>query len=208
MRRRTSAANWREPPKWNRLALEAGVRRKVFCASMADVFEDRTELAPWRADLFALIEATPALDWLLLTKRPENVAAMVPARWMAAGFPQHVWMGASVEHQDAVEERVPHLVALPARVRFLSMEPLLGRVSLLRHMLPASWVPPRIHWVIVGGESGAGARPMAPEWAQSLRDQCLFARVSFFFKQWGGTNKKAAGRLLDGREWNGMPLSQ
>lgn len=193
-RQRTSAANWRKPLAWNRKAAAEGRRYRVFCASLADAFEDRPELAPWRSNLFHLIQQTPRLDWLLLTKRPENVNRMIE---QATGFSDsamwfhsapHAWIGTSVEDQAAADERIPHLLRVPARVRFLSMEPLLGAVDL--------WAETRIandpaipyisvDWVIVGGESGPKARPMEPGWARSIRDQCVAAGVPFFFKQWG-----------------------
>jgi protein gp37 len=149
-----------------------------------------------RRRLFGLILDTPHLDWLLLTKRPENIARMVPLHfaggesWMRNGFPDNVWIGTSVENQATADERIPHLLNVPARVRFLSCEPLLGSVDIIRGYqwargaLSANYQPP-IHWVIVGGESGHGARPMHPDWARSLRDQCQAAGVAYFFKQWG-----------------------
>ena len=191
----TSAAYWHQPLEWNDKAEVDGERRRVFCASMADVFEDREDLIEPRARLWNLIAATPALDWLLLTKRPENLLRMVP--WMASdGMPwPNVWLGTSCEDQRRADERIPHLLSVPAVVRFLSCEPLLGPVT-----LRDEWRMPRfadddprslradgrgVDWVIAGGESGHGARPMHPGWARSLRDQCEEFGVSFFFKQWG-----------------------
>jgi protein gp37 len=183
---RTSDAYWRQPFKWNREAMDAGVRQRVFCASLADVFEDRPELRPWRTHLFAMIQHTPHLDWLLLTKRPENVIEMVV--WDAPGckLPENVWIGSSVENQEQADKRIPELLRVPARVRFLSMEPLLGPVDFQHVVTPASPDALRgVAWVIVGGESGRNARPMHPDWARSIRDQCQAAGVPFFFKQWG-----------------------
>lgn len=199
-----SESMWKEPLRWNREAAEAGERRRVFCASMADVFEDRPDLHAPRARLFRLIDATPHLDWLLLTKRPENmrIRAIEAARlafdggptWKDA-WPANVWAGTSVENQEAADRRIPHLLEVPAAVRFLSCEPLLGAVDILPYVaahdpgdesyyaLPPSARP--LHWVIVGGESGPGARPMHPDWARGLRDQCQTAHVPHFFKQWG-----------------------
>lgn len=182
-RRRTfNEKHWREPLKWNAEAAKAGERKRVFCASMADVFEDHPQLPPERAKLWALIEQTPNLDWLLLTKRPENISGMVP--W---DFPDNVWIGTSCEDQQRADERIPHLLRVPAKVRFLSCEPLLGPVTLRRWVRPSpGWAADLIHWVIVGGESGAGARPMHPQWARSLRDECQAAGdIAFHFKQWG-----------------------
>ena len=184
-------AHWRESLKWNRDAEQAGERRRVFCASMADVFEDRADLAPHRARLWALIEATPHLDWLLLTKRPENMTTMAPAGWHRR-WPANVWAGTTVGHPDS-RPRIAHLLRVPAAVRFLSVEPLLaaiefsdvgGRSDAIEQLGRRALAG--IDWVIVGGESGPGARPMHPEWARSIRDQCVAAGVPFFFKQWGG----------------------
>lgn len=211
-RKRTSAANWREPLKWNRDAQAAGIRQRVFCASLADVFEDRPELAEWRSDLFDLIYSTPHLDWLLLTKRPENVLDMVPANWHA-WLPANVWIGTSIENQAAADERIPHLLRIPASVRFLSMEPLLGPVDLDHVVSPGSLETLRgVQWVIVGGESGTKARPMHPDWVRSIRDQCQADGVPFFFKQWGEydavgrkVGKKVSGRELNGHYWDEYP---
>jgi protein gp37 len=224
VRIKTSAANWKQPLKWNRQAKENGTRYRVFCASMADVFEDKLdqpELNDWRRELFQLIINTPHLDWQLLTKRPENVNRMIER---ATGFgdsemwfhaARNVWIGTSVENQETADERIPHLLHIPAAVRFLSVEPLLGAVDLgLAGTVPSDISPQyrlvgsMIHWVIVGGESGRGARPMHPDWVRSIRDQCNEAGVPFFFKQWGGANKKKTGRLLDGREWDEFPEVQ
>jgi len=202
-RRLTGGDNWRKPARWNREAQKEGTRTRVFCASLADVFEDREELLPWRERLFGLIDVTPSLDWLLLTKRPQNIEQMYPRSW-AQRPPQNVWFGTTVEDRKALA-RIDHLRAVPATVRFLSIEPLLedlGEINLQG-----------IDWVIVGGESGHGARPMRPEWARSVRDQCIAQNVRFHFKQWGeydstGTRvgKHAAGRLLDGVLWEEYPL--
>lgn len=185
---RTSDANWKKPLQWNRQAEKEGRRFRVFCASLADVFEDRLELAPWRAELFDLIAKTPNLDWLLLTKRPENIMQMlIEAGRGFQDLPDHLWIGTSVENQDAADKRIPELLKVPAKVRFLSCEPLLGEV-LLRRWLPPSregWAPSPIHWCIVGGESGRGARPMHNRWARSIRDQCIESKIPFHFKQHG-----------------------
>lgn len=165
--------------------------RLVFVNSMSDTFH---EYVPKRfiQDLFKVMEETPRHKYQLLTKRAERLAELAPA----LPWPENVWMGVSVENADYVH-RIDHLREVPAAVRFLSLEPLLGPLPNLNLE--------GIHWVIVGGESGPGARPMDPEWARDLRDQCVEAQVPFFFKQWGGVNKKKAGRLLDGRTWDEMP---
>jgi protein gp37 len=213
-------------------------RRRVFCASLADVFDNEVP-AEWRADLFRLIAATPHLDWLLLTKRIGNAARMLneaeraidksfgQTPWEEAPWP-NVWIGATVVNQAEADRDVPKLLEVPARVRFLSIEPMLGPIDLDtwpesgcgRNWLDAS---PGIDWVIAGGESGPQARPMHPAWVRSLRDQCEANAVPFLYKQWGewrpcglpgphatsehifpdGTammriGKKYAGRMLDG----------
>jgi protein gp37 len=306
---RTSAANWRKPLRWDRTAfhecitcgwrgedralVEPGrvcpacsgnafraARRRVFCASLADVFDN--EVPPqWRSDLFELIGGTENVDWLLLTKRIGNVARMLddvrtelqlrglePQQWP---WP-NVWLGATICNQAEADRDIPKLLQVPARVRFLSIEPMLGPVDLervhgVRHSAPFSTLSdktpqghercvehapgycmrdcsgrwPAVDWIIAGGESGAHARPSHPDWFRSLRDQCAAAGVPFLFKQWGEfapttrtmaevaassrplmgvehsascpypialvdrVGKKAAGRMLDGREHNGFP---
>nr|WP_202397998.1 phage Gp37/Gp68 family protein [Burkholderia pseudomallei] len=198
-RRRTSVANWRRPLAWNaaheRFFAAQGRRQRVFCASLADVFDNAIDPA-WRRDLFDLIVDTPNLDWLLLTKRIGNVQQMVQAATLCDLLPSNVWLGATIVNQEEAERDIPKLLAVPARVRFLSMEPLLGPVDLVSS--GALWsdmngnivdAPSRglrgVDWVIAGGESGHGARPMHPDWARSLRDQCAAADVPFLFKQWG-----------------------
>ena len=280
-RRRTSASNWELPKRWNAQSdtfmAQHGRRQRVFCASLADVFDNAVD-PQWRADLFALIAATPNLDWLLLTKRIGNVRGMLaelahgndPDLSLLDMMPlPNVWIGATITSQAEADRDIPKLLKVPARVRFLSMEPLLGPVDLTGEWLTAKLgaypfkglasehrtrLVDLLDWVIVGGESGPNARPMHPDWARSLRDQCEAAGVPFLFKQWGewasvGTSpvhpestripgnlcrvtldgvtadhyvaistdggrkryeirsvgKKAAGRLLDGREWNGAP---
>lgn len=286
--RRTSEANWRKPLAWNAEAARLGVRYRVFCANLADVFDNEVP-AEWRSDLFDLIARTPHLDWLLVTKRIGNVGRMVEAATCMTTLPGNVWLGITVVNQAEADRDIPKLLATPAAVRFLSMEPLLGPVNVSRFMWPvharwpAKYKSPEeakcagetvtyhrqglvgawckfIDWVIVGGESGPHARPMHPQWARDIRDQCEAAGVPFLFKQWGEwsprakicgagedfqtldpqckrwpdvirlgehgldtrvtenctdvagqevyvqrVGKKAAGRLLDGREHNGFP---
>jgi protein gp37 len=221
---RTSDANWREPLKWNNAAMMAGERHRVFCASLADVFENRPELLPWRRDLFELIRITPYLDWLLLTKRPEHVVDMA---FNAGGYQtlQTCWVGTSVESQDVVESRVLALMKVPARVRFLSMEPLLGPVD-LTNVGPEKWDvtrgwkanaanergwanTSRIDWIIVGGESGQGARPCYTNWIDGIASQCKAAELPLFVKQLGGNHRcvddefgDVAIKLKDGKGGN------
>lgn len=209
-RQRTSESYWAKPYKWNQQARAEGRRYRVFCGSLCDVFEDRSELENWRYELLQLIINTPRLDWLLLTKRPENVDRLIEQAagvstelWLYAA--QNTWIGTSIEDQASADERIPHLLRIPARVLFLSCEPLLGTIDLLRIKWPnmEHWVDVlrggfwhetgfinhsdlyTIDWVICGGESGPQARPMHPDWARSLRAQCQEAGVPFFFKQWG-----------------------
>lgn len=211
-RRITSDAYWRKPLAWDRKAKATGETRRVFCASLADVFEDHPALPEPRTRLWRLVEQTPNLDWLLLTKRPQNVLSMTPADWRG-GFPPNVWLGTSTENQEWADKRIPHLMAAPAAVRFLSAEPLLGPIDLSRYLTPAplydrlwcptagrqidrigsgactcgtSHQPARLHWVIVGGESGGvKARPTQVEWVRSLITQCRDAEVAPFVKQLG-----------------------
>ena len=265
-RRRTSFANWKQPLKWNAEAKRLGIRYRVFCASLADVF-DNSVPNEWRADLFGLILQTPDLDWLLLTKRIGNARSMLVEAGDAAlmatfgsaistsfafSFP-NVWLGATICNQEEADRDILKLLDTPAVKRFLSIEPLLGPVNLTQvqcgarvldvlqgggfHETHFESLPqdhhPCVDWVIVGGESGHGARPMHPKWVRSLRDQCLATGTAFTFKQWGewaptrpgieifssssdykfddGTwveflGKKKAGRMLDGREFNEVPV--
>ena len=248
-------AAWREPLKWDKAAAAAGERHRVFCASLADVFEDwpnimrghkggylhhgkawgssqryvesediqigksRVTMADARRRLFELIDATPNLDWLLLTKRPENIRNLMPVyNWHACEtgdcphwnqsdcapreerqFRDNVWLGTSISDQATADKNVPELLKCRdlTPVLFLSAEPLLGSVDLSRYFpqTPILDCPPEllpyynahlaIDWVIVGGESGPHARPMHPQWACEIRDQCQDDGVPFFFKQNG-----------------------
>lgn len=253
-RRFFSDKHWNEPRKWDRSAAKRGVRERVFCASMADVLEERSDLDGPRYRLCRLIEETPNLDWMLLTKRPEN-APILSSAWFDGHWPANCWFGVTAESQEMADLRIPIALRVPAPIHFVSMEPLLGPVNLraLRDDTDedclALYFPlagegicdgmnePRrlshggIDLVIVGGESGHGARPTHPDWARSLRDQCAEAGVAFHFKQWGEwapcraagiyegvsrvdyndgaamlrLGKKQAGRELDGRTWDEMP---
>lgn len=185
-RSRTSASNWRKPYAWDRKAKAAGVRHKVFCASLADVFEDRKELEPWRDEMWAVIRKTPNLEWQLLTKRPENIAAMLPDDW-GLGW-SNVWLGTSAGVQATWDERLPVLRSVPAAVHFISMEPMLEAVD-VRPLLDVHGCD----WIIVGGESGVGARPMKLEWVRDVRTACEERSVPFFFKQKGERLAKQMG---------------
>lgn len=188
-RTRTSISYWKQPIKWNALARSTGVRRRVFCASLADVFEDREELIPIRYDLFGLIAATPQLDWMLLTKRPQNIERLWPGLYRAGSLLDecpppgasrwpNVWLGCTVEDQLRADERMPELLKVPAAVHFLSCEPLVEGV-----VLPIAKYP--VDWVIVGGESGAGARPFDIMWAHALVAQARSVGAAPFVKQLG-----------------------
>lgn len=198
-RRRTSAANWKQPLKWNREAAAFravhGRAPMVFCASLADVFDNQVP-DEWRRDLWALIDVTPKLIWLLLTKRPQNIRKMLPQDWQAPSVHgwHNVWFGTTVENQAEADRRIPQLLSFPAAKRFLSCEPLLGPVDLRSACIVERAMPTidhvrggvaRIDWVIAGGESGREARPSHPDWFRGLRDQCAAAGVPFLFKQWG-----------------------
>lgn len=239
-RRRTSEANWKLPIKWNREAMGAKLKHeiehdqalrrgekpaynplpspRVFCSSLADWLDDEVPIE-WLADLLALIHATPHLDWLLLTKRPENWSSRTcevwgkwihekdrkEFRWLdswrgasinsnrSGNPPANVWIGTTVEDQKRADERIPQLLSIPARVRFLSCEPLISNLDIVDSEsgwpLVDSSGNHQINLVICGGESGPKARPMHPDWARSLRDQCQAAGVPFFMKQMGGVRK-------------------
>lgn len=182
-RKRTSAANWRHPVIWNRrhaaFHAEHGHRQRVFCASLADVFDNK---APEGAltDLFALIEDTPHLDWLLLTKRPENIEKMIWPKW-DCGLPRNIWLGTTCEDQAAYDRRWPILRDIPAKVRFISYEPAIGPLR-----IEFNWRVPMPDWVICGGESGKGCRHMPDSWARDALVDCADRGIPFFMKQMAG----------------------
>ncbi|CAM4486963.1 phage Gp37/Gp68 family protein [Nocardia ninae] len=209
-------ARWRTP-------------RLVFVNSMSDLFHARVPESFVR-DVFAVIAATPQHTYQVLTKRPIRMRRMAER---GLEFPPNLWVGVSVEDQTTIE-RITYLRAVPAKVRFLSCEPLLGAIDLDAHLFPnecpggcgcrrpddadryecgcggpcSSWRPnPTVDWVIAGGESGPGAREIHTAWVRDLRDQCVDAGVPFFFKQWGGRTPKQHGRTLDGQIWNQMPTT-
>jgi protein gp37 len=197
-RQRTSHSYWGHPIAWDMLARAKRTRYRVFSASLADWLDDEVPI-DWLADLLALIQATPNLDWQLLTKRPENWYDRVnqafqlgwngdewASTWLDGEAPANVWIGTSVGTQKSADTRIPQLLEIPARVRFLSCEPLLEQINLGEHVCKAPHCAhASVDWVICGGESGSKARPMHPNWARSLRDQCAAGGVPFLFKQWG-----------------------
>jgi protein gp37 len=232
-RRTFGEKHWNEPFKWDRDAQKAGERRSVFADSMCDVFERLPESHPSyrhvevaRAKLFKVVKRTSNLDWLLVTKRTENIASMLPDDW-GNGYP-NVYLIATVESQSQTR-RIPELLAVPAVVHALSCEPLLSQVDLthIRHgeseinaltgkvstpndAMITGWgahYGNKIDWVIAGGESGDGFRAMDLDWARDLRDQCVKANVPFFFKQESGVHPNKVSPLLDGRLWQELPLS-
>ena len=165
--------------------------RLVFVNSMSDLFHGRVPVA-FLERVFEVMADTPRHTYQVLTKRPERAAFLADR----LPWPPNVWLGASVESNDYLW-RAEQLRAIPARIRFLSLEPLLAPVPDLDLA--------GLDWVIVGGESGPGARPLEPDWARAVRDRCGEANVPFFFKQWGGVHKHRTGRTLDGRTWDGFP---
>jgi len=175
-RRRTSVSYWRQPAKWNAEAGKSGERRRVFAYSLADIFEDRRDLDPWRADQWKLIEDTPNLDWMLLTKRHDCIERLLPPAWLDNPR-ENVWLGVTAENQRRADERIPALLRVPAKVHWISAEPLLGPIDL------RPWLG--ISWCIVGGESGHGARRMDPQWAKDILKHCREYGVAYHFKQKG-----------------------
>ena len=169
--------HWNEPLKWNRKAEQEGIRYRVFCASMADVFDNVVE-DKWRIRLFELTKATPHLDWLLLTKRIGNVPKMLPADW-GDGYP-NVWMGATVVNQEEADRDVPKLFDVAARLRWLSVEPQLGPIVMGDDFA-------MVDWVVYGGESGSleKVRPFNIEWARDGIRQCQDAGIACYVKQMG-----------------------
>ena len=177
-----------QPLEWKR-------PRMIFVNSMSDLFHKDIP----KAHIAAVFDTMEKADWHIyqvLTKRSSLMQKFINDRYKARPAPAHMWFGVSVENEKATS-RIAHLQKTNASIRFLSIEPLIapvGKVSLTG-----------IDWVIVGGESGYGARPMKPEWAIDIRNQCIKAKVAFFFKQWGGRSPKTGGRLLEGKEWSQFP---
>lgn len=172
------------PLKWKKPS-------RIFVNSMSDLFHESVPLS-YIARVFNIMEGAHQHEFQILTKRAERLQELAPL----LPWHENTWMGVSVE-SAAYKNRIVALRSTPAKVKFLSLEPLLGSLGTLNLS--------GIHWVIVGGESGPGARPMDGAWVREIRDQCLAQGVPFFFKQWGGVQKKKAGRLLDGRTWDEMP---
>jgi protein gp37 len=193
---RTSEANWKKPLLWANKA--NGSRPRVFCASLADWLDNRVP-GEWRSDLGDLIEATPELDWLLLTKRPENYRKLAP--WNLDKIPSNIWLGVTCEDQEYYERRWAILSRLKAAVKFVSYEPALGPLTRLQ-LQPGGSIP---DWIIAGGESGPDARRMKPGWVRALRDDCADLGIAFFLKQIGSNHDRwptnICGKGDDMSEW-------
>ncbi len=180
-----------QPLAWSR-------SRMIFVNSMSDLFHKDVPKA-YIAQVFDTMETADWHIYQVLTKRSSLLRNFLNERYRTRPAPRHMWFGVSVEDARA-SSRISHLRSANASIRFLSIEPLIGPVGKLDLK--------GISWVIVGGESGPGARDMDPRWAIDIRDQCLRAKVAFFFKQWGGRTPKARGRLLEGREWSQFPMQR
>lgn len=224
VRLRTSAANWRKPARWNRIAGELGVRLKVFCGSLMDIGEDHPDVERSRQDLWPIIDATPNLDWLLLTKRTAILARDWPAQWKASK-PRNVWAGATVENQEAAELMIPDLLGINAWLHWLSMEPLCGRLELrsvktqktcakcgqpvVLNALKGfescgcgvTMLADMISWGVAGGESGPGHETMDMESFFHVEEQFAHSSLPFFPKQDSGHAPGLQGRIPD-RIWN------
>lgn len=192
-RNKTADANWKNPYKWNRQANKEGVRRRVFCSSLADVFENHPQIKQeWRDELFKIIKLTTNLDWLLLTKRPENFSKYLPSDYIE-GY-ANVWLGCSIENKKRMEERMDFLINTPAHVHFVSAEPFLEYFELPEHGLD---------WLIIGGESGpvTKIRKMELSHVKRMIDQAKEKGIKVFFKQLGSVLSKEH-KLADGHGGN------
>jgi protein gp37 len=178
-----SKTGFDSPKKWSSAKM-------IFTCSWSDFFLEAAD--QWRAEAWDVIRQSPQHTYQILTKRPERISEHLPAGWPF----RNVWLGVSVEN-PRFYHRIEALRIIPASIRFLSLEPLLSSMS----SVPLEG----ISWVVVGGESGPGCRPMKPEWVREIRERCSKKKVAFFFKQWGGARKDIAGRVLDGKTWNAMP---
>ena len=199
--------HWNQPLKWNAEAKAAGVRRRVFAGSYCDVMEDRRDLDPHRKRLYERIEQTDWIDWLLVSKLPQNFKRLCPPSWIDSP-PRNVWAITTVGTAKSLW-RIDAIKTAPAAIRGLSIEPLLMDLPTIGEHLDG------IDWCIVGGESGHQARAMEQDWARRIRDECLSRKIAFFFKQWGEfgpsgdvmvrMGKKNAGSTLDGQQWKEFP---
>jgi len=202
----------------NNKAAKQGIRIRVFINPDSDIFDTKAQ-QEWRDEFWAIVEQTPYIDYILVTKRIGNAKRMIPQSWLDNGYPVNVWQLITVCNQAEADRDIPKLLELDCDVRGLSIEPLLSEIDLEKwgciecgvcngHPSRCNncdnnlWLE-QLNWLIVGGESGKNARPMHPDWARKIRDQCIDAGVSLFFKQWDG--KKRAGNVLDGQVWQQMP---
>ena len=190
--RRASITTFNKPLAWAKRPESTF----VFTCSWGDFFHEDGD--KWRAEAWSIIKQTPTLCYLILTKRPQNIATRLPPDW-DNGY-SNVWLGVTAENQQEADKRLPFLLAIPAVKRFVSCEPLLGPINL---KLKTN----KLDWIIAGGETGKGARPMALSWATSLRDQCLEYNIPFFLKQLGGYPRRRDGEeaTLDGHTWKEQP---
>lgn len=198
-RKRTSEANWRNPIKWNRQAEDSGTPLRVFCASLADILDNEVP-DEWRFDLWRLIEMTPHLRWLLLSKRIGNALSMMPQSWRVLPPKNVCWM-ATMVNQEEIDRDYRKLMAVPAVCRGISVEPMLGPI----------WLPSQackhgaVDWIITGGESGFGFRMCEPRWVSSVADQCKELGIAHHHKQWSGLRPGENGCLVNGVERKAFP---
>lgn len=186
--------HWNEPLKWDKKAAAKGTKEFVFCSSMCDVFENHPTVIQELGKLWTLIKKTPNLIWQLLTKRPERIAQSLPEDW-ADGY-NNVWLGTTIENNDYVH-RADYLRAIPTKLRFISYEPALGPLDKLDLT--------GLHWLIFGGESGAGFRQHNPQWARDIKKRCEENGVTFFYKQ-GSSLRSGEDETLDGQIYKRFPL--
>lgn len=196
--RRTGEKHWNLPRRMDKKAAVTGVPLMCFCGSMKDWADNRVP-TEWRDDLWTLVRDTQNLRWQMLTKRSPNIKRMLPADWGQHGY-DNVWLGVTVENRAHGIPRIEHLRRVPAKVRFLSIEPLLEDLADDLDLRG-------IHWVIIGGESGPGHRPMRKEWVAKIIARCRAQGVAVFFKQWGGATPTAGGCELDGLEIKEFPIA-
>ena len=206
-RRLELTKTWGAPAKWNDEAAAAGRRELVFMGSMLDFFHEGGD--EWRPAVWELVKKTPNLEYQILTKRPERIRECLPPDWGDTGY-GNVWLGTSVENQKYAELRIPELLDVPAKLHFLSCEPLLGPLDLWRYLGHSHFggeglVEGGVGWTIVGGESGAEHRQMMTQWAIDIKAQCDAAEVPFFGKQRSGP-KNEIPLIMNGREWKAFPL--
>jgi len=211
-RKRTSAANWRKPLKWAAEAVASGIKKKIFGDSLCDFLDDEAPMQ-WKLEYFDLIDQCGAIggvEFLLLTKRSENLNQL-PVSWQM-NPPDYVRIGVTAENQQMADRRIPELLKVWKGKNFISVEPMLGPVSIKKfkgltvwNWLESSPRQPKIHWLVNGAESGPGARDMQLDWARSLRDECVASGTPYFLKQAMINGKLTREPFLDGRQWLEFP---